>query len=236
MHRFTCNGPFVQGASVALEAVQSHHLAKVLRLQPGEKVGLVDGKGCLAHATLQEIHPKSSVAKIEKIIIVEASSKIVLCFGIPKGQALDFIYRRATELGVAGFQPLKTQHSSPAKGWNEDRWVGVLSEVCKQCEELNFPRNGSPLNLENWLSQRNPNRLLIVCDENARQAAPPLNDTKAFEGVDLVVGAEGGLSPAEVEALLRAGGTRLGLGRNRLRAETAALVALTLLKKQLGEI
>jgi 16S rRNA (uracil1498-N3)-methyltransferase len=110
--------------------------------------------------------------------------------------------------------------------------VGVVEEVCKQCQELHFPEVAEPKTLACWLAERDASRALVLCDENARVGGAKLTHS----GVDLLVGAEGGWSEEEVEQLRAAGATGLGLGRNRLRAETATLVALALVKQRLGEI
>lgn len=233
MHRFTSSHPFSAGAIFELDPDQSHHLAKVLRLEVGEVVGIVDGKGGLAQATLLEVKSKGAKVRVDSALHRSERSRLSLCFGLPKGQALDFIFRRATELGIQSFQPLQTQHSAPAKGWNADRWSGVVSEVCKQCEELHFPQVLVPQPLSQWLKTRDSARTLLLCDEQAR--LEKTGDWPAAD-VDLLVGAEGGFSRDEVELLKAAGAQLVGLGRNRLRAETASLVALVLVKKEIGEI
>ena len=233
MHRFIASFPFVVGSEVLLDPIQSHHLARVLRLEAGVRVLLVDGQGAVAEATVVEVRPKAVRTQVEKVERREDRSRLSLCFALPKGQALDFVFRRVTELGVESFQPLQTRYSTPAKGWNMERWNGVVAEVCKQCEDPFFPTVLAPLTLTQWLSDRDPTRALVLCDENARAgklAELPIG------GIDLVVGAEGGFSREEVGALEKQGAHFLGLGPNRLRAETAALVAVTLLKQAVGEL
>src|SRR4051812_2378529 len=121
MHRFFNDKELRSGAEIEFDSVQSHHLSKVLRLETNEAISIVDGKGSLANATLIEVHPKHSRARIRSVDRSHHRSRISLCFGIPKGQALDFIVRRVTELGVLEFQPLQTRFSSNAKGWNAER-------------------------------------------------------------------------------------------------------------------
>ncbi len=232
MHRFISNFPLAPGNEILLDEKESHHLAKVLRLEVGAEVVLIDGKGSVAAAVLTLVKPKQSVAKVLTVETGGKASSITLCFGIPKGQALDFIFRRAPELGVFGLQPLQTRHSTTLKGWNPDRWQSVVEEVCKQCESAFFPQVHLPLTLPAWLAQRDKSRLLLFCDENVRQSKFEWSGA----GVDLLVGAEGGFSREEAKEVQESGASFLGLGANRLRAETAGLVALTLVKARLGEI
>ncbi len=233
MHRFLFHSAPAIGDTVALEPEQSKHLAKVLRLEVETVVGIIDGKGTLAKGAITAVHAKASQVRILEVQTATERSRVRLCFAAPKGQALDFIFRRAPELGIEGLQPLQTRFSTPTKGWNAERWDTVVGEVCKQCEELFFPQVFAPLSLDAFLRQRDPKRVLVLCDENARSAEAALPQGL---DVDLVVGAEGGFHASEVESLHSAGALSLGLGRNRLRAETAALVALTLTKKTLGEL
>jgi 16S rRNA (uracil1498-N3)-methyltransferase len=232
MHRFISNFPLDAGKEILLDEKESHHLAKVLRLEVGAEVVLIDGKGSVAAAVLTQVKPKQSVAKVLSVEKTGKPSNVTLCFGIPKGQALDFVFRRAPELGVCGLQPLQTRHSTTLKGWNPDRWQNVVEEVCKQCESSYFPEVHLPQTLSGWLATREKSRLLVFCDENVRQS----NFDSASLGVDLLVGAEGGFSREEAEQVKGAGASFLGLGAHRLRAETASLVALTLVKARLGEI
>jgi 16S rRNA (uracil1498-N3)-methyltransferase len=233
MHRFISLFPLALGKDIPLDADQSHHLAKVLRLSEGDRILLLDGKGGVAKAVLNVVKGRECIARVEEASFSSRRSQVRLCFAIPKGQALDFIFRRATELGIHSLQPLQTQHSSSKKNWNADRWRSVVEEVSKQCEEAYFPETPEPIDLGEWLAAREPQRNLAFCNENARE------DKAVFPpgvGVDLLVGAEGGFSAEEVVRIQRAGAHALGLGKNRLRAETAALVALTLVKAQLSEI
>lgn len=232
MHRFTAPGPFTSGSLLTLDKTQSHHLTKVLRLEEGAELLVIDGVGHVARAKVADAHAKASTVKIGSVDVHKPHSATVLCFAVPKGQALDFLIRRTTELGVAAFQPLQTKFSSPIKGWNAQRWESVVAEVCKQCEDPFFPKVLPPRTLLDWLASREPARPLVLCDEHDRAS----RIETARGGADLVIGAEGGFSEEESKLLRNSGAVLMGLGRNRLRAETAALVALTLLKQKTGEM
>ena len=227
--------PLVAGESVTLSADQSHHLARVLRAKIGERIELVGGGGTLAQATLVEVSPRRCLARVESVQVHEPQSKICLAFGIPKSGALDFILHKVTELGVAGFQPLITRHSLAGSHWNLSRWERVIAEVAKQCQLVHFPFLSNPLSLENWVKSRATKRWLILCDENQREA-PLSKQPESISAVDLVLGPEGGWAEEETLALQRQGASLLGLGQQRLRCDTAALVAMALVKSRLGEI
>lgn len=218
---------------LTLSREESHHLNKVLRLENGEKIELVDGKGFLAKATIVESSPKASQVQVDSLHSDLTTSNITLAFGISKSAALEFLIRRTTEIGVKAFQPLLSQHSLHPDSWNEDRWKKLIAEVCKQCELLTFPEILPPLKLTEWLKTRNPSSTLVYSYENSRNDQLQLT---ASSPVDLVIGSEGGFSSEEILLIQNAGGKSLGLGKNKLRVETASLVALVLAKQKLGEI
>ena len=236
MHRFLCpEAPFVAGGEITLSPDESHHLVHVMRLFPGETVSLADGRGKTAVAILLTCAARGARVRVESVSeSTTPSSRVRLAFGIPKPAALEFILRRATEVGVELFQPLVTQHSLAMNSWNDRRWGKIILEVCKQCQETRFPEILAPVPLERWLGAREARRLLVLCDEEQRNASR--NWRNDVSGYDLLIGPEGGWSREEVAWLERSGAAVMGLGNNRLRAETAALVATVLVKKQIGEI
>ncbi|MEZ4751975.1 MAG: RsmE family RNA methyltransferase [Bdellovibrionota bacterium] len=219
------------GQVVRLSKDESHHLFNVLRLREDAAVELVDGKGTLAQGVVSQAAKNGSDILLASVETRQRSSRVRLCFSLAKHQATEFLVRRCTELGVRGLQPLITDHGLPAKAWKRDRWERVVEEVCKQCQEVWFPEVCEPVRFADWLEDGGE-RTIVACDENARAAKPQL---KGEQDYDLVLGAEGGWSDAE-RRLLNQKAILLGLGVNRLRTETASLVALTLLKEKLGEL
>lgn len=230
--RFFVDSPLEKGRTVDLPQEEAHHLSRVLRLDAGAQVSLIDGKGKVAKAVLSEVTKRGARAEVLAVDTFANDAKIHLAFALPKAPALEFILRRVTEVGVAEFQPLETQHSLRHSSWNEERWLRILSEVGKQCQEPWFPRLREPLSLAEWLAKRDGGRALLFCHEDIRNAAP----AKPSGACDVLVGAEGGWSAEESKVIFAAGAVSLGLGRNRLRAETAALVGVTLAKIRAGEL
>ncbi|MBI4405516.1 MAG: 16S rRNA (uracil(1498)-N(3))-methyltransferase [Deltaproteobacteria bacterium] len=223
-----------QGTIVSLSAEQSHHLMHVLRIKEGKHVLLFNGAGARARAKVIESHPKRCRLEVVELMPLNFPPlRVSLCFGLPKGNALDFIIRRVTEIGVRSFHPLITDHSLRATHWNEKRWARVVIEVCKQAEQPLIPQLFNPSNLDHWLQAREPSALFF-CDEQARTAKLAKIPTEG--PCDLLIGPEGGWSADERQRIIRAGAVGLGLGKNRLRTETAAVVAVTLLKMSIGEL
>lgn len=232
--RFFCEA-FSKDGLVVLEREESHHLVRVLRLQAGDPVTLIDGKGNVGQALVEVANPKGAEVKVTAISHSAPHSTVVLGFGIPKGPAQDFIFRRVTEVGLLAFQPLGTEHSLKAKEFNEERWHRVIPEIAKQCQETHFPEVRPALSLEKALALFDSD-CVYFCDEAQRdRPAEPATSAQRRPKL-LLIGPEGGWSTRERELIQAKGAHVLSLGINRLRAETACLVAVALLKERLGEI
>ncbi len=238
MHRFYHPQFETPPAAVTLSPEESHHMVHVLRLKADDTVELTDGAGNIATAVVVRLSAKGSGLQVTALRQEPKTTSVSLVFALPKGPALDFIIRRCTELGVARLQPLITAHSSAKSSWNEARWARVVAEVAKQCQASWFPEIAPARDLSDWLAQRDNSSRLIFCDENHRrsQVASVLSSLPPGSPCEVVVGAEGGWRREEIENLSASGGIPLGLGANRLRAETATLVSLTLVKAHLAEL
>jgi 16S rRNA (uracil1498-N3)-methyltransferase len=232
-NRFLSYDKWEVGHEVFLSPEESHHLARVARLSEGEEIELINGQGALALATITSANAKKTQVKIKQMETAGPSSGLIIAFAIPKAAACDFIFHRCTELGVLGFQPILSAHSLHPKEWNQQRWERIIAEVCKQCQEVHFPKLYSPCSLADWLPGRDKEAQLVYCSEEERIGKMPTLEKKLAH---LLIGAEGGWNAAEIDLFRAHGGYPLGLGKNRLRAETAALVAATLTKKLLSEI
>ncbi len=233
VHRFLSESALSENTHVSLSSEESHHLARVLRMKSGDSAVLVDGNGAWAKACVLDANPKKSILEISSVQRETVRPRLQVCFAVAKGPAVEFIIRRATELGVASFQPLITAHSLAPKQFNDERWTKIIVEVCKQCEAPFFPVLQSPLSLSQWLGSRPSQRALFFCDE-ADRVTPVTSEISG--PCDLLVGAEGGWNDEERKLIGNHKPRRFGLGKNRLRAETAALVAVTLLKEKLHEL
>jgi len=233
MRRFLYDELSVVSSEFFLSTAQSHHLIHVLRIKEGDHITVVDGRGLMALAEVLSTGGRTQLKLID-VKREENVNKVNVVFGITKSPAMDFLIRRISEVGVLSFQPLITSHSTLGREFRLDRWQRVIAEVCKQCEELHFPSLSQPLTLSDWVNQRTVQNTLIVCSESARteRSHLPTNISK----VDLVIGPEGGFAPQEVSAARETGFSVVGLGRQILRAETAAIVAITLIQHELGNL
>jgi len=230
--RFYCES-FSIGAKVTLGDEEAHHLVRVLRLAEGAPILLIDGRGAIGKALVLTANHKRCEVTVLSVEHQPSHSKLVLGFGIPKGPAQDFIVHHVSELGLLAFQPVGTEHSFKASQFNPDRWERIIPGVAKQCEETVFPEVREALSLERTLAKY-AGMPIFFCDEAERD--PDVNaDPNAAETL-VLVGPEGGWPAREREAMRAAGAKPFGLGRNRLRAETACLVAVALMKERMGEL
>jgi 16S rRNA (uracil1498-N3)-methyltransferase len=225
---------------VALTGDDAHRLRDVLRLAPGDPLALFDGRGHewvgqVIAVTKQQV----SVGDLMAITpVAEARVPITLAVGVLKGDQMDAVVRDATMLGAAAIIPLRTAHVTvPPKAWQSgaarDRWQRVAIASATQCRRAVVPDVRPVTDFEACL--RGPAALRLICVEPGvgatagawASAAPPTS-------VQVLVGPEGGWSDAEVQLAISAGAKVLSLGPRTLRAETAPIVALTIVSATWG--
>ena len=230
-NRFLSAEALRQNQEIHLSEDESHHLKKVLRHKVGDLVEVFDGLGRSGEGKVVELSGKRVLISIGEVEEETCPFHLHLAFGIGKSSAVEFIIKRVGEVGVKSFQPLVTDHSLHPGEWNTERWERISLEAQKQCQSNFLPVVNEPIRLDDWLAKRS-HRTLVFCDEAERDGGigRPAGE------VDLLIGAEGGWSERERKLVSAAHALVLGLGRNRLRTETAALVAVLLMKVKLGEI
>jgi len=231
MHRFFLE-KFAAGECLSLAPEESLHLTKVLRMEAGESLEVFDGRGSLGAAILKKPHAKSAQVEIQTVSRAARHHHLEIAFGYCKPPAMEFVLRRATEVGVQSFQPLYTQNSMHPDHWNGKRWERILMEVTKQCQSNFLPELKEPLPFKTWIAQNTIP--LVVCDEAKRDSK--LSNLQPKTAYALVVGPEGGWSAEERASLHTKAHALFGLGENRLRVEMACLVGLVLLKQNVHEI
>ena len=228
------------GGGIELSGDEAHRMRHVLRVAPGDAVALFDGRGHewagrVGAVTRQGV----AVVDLQPITpIPEARVPITLAIGVLKGDQMDAVVRDATMLGVSAIQPLRTLHVTvPPKAWQSgaarERWQRVAIASATQCRRAVVPEVLPVVDLDGCL--RAPSALRLLCAEPAlgtqaadwRPAAPPAS-------VLVLIGPEGGWAAVEVEQAVAAGARLLSLGPRTLRAETAPVVALTLVSSAWG--
>ena len=242
MPRFYCAEPLATGQTLSLPAGAARHV-QVLRLQPGDGITLFNGApgqlGGEFDATVLHMGRSDVQVQIGAHHAVEREARLAvhLAVGMPANDRMDWLVEKATELGVASIQPLMTERSVlRLSGERADKkvnhWQSVAIASCEQCGGNRVPNVHPVMGLSAWLqsiaSHTSATRLLL----SLRDGTLPLKQrlgSNAPQSVTFLSGPEGGLSAQEELAAMQAGYTAVTLGPRILRAETAALAALTAL-------
>jgi 16S rRNA (uracil1498-N3)-methyltransferase len=224
----------IDGARGLLGPEARRYLADVLRLSPGASIEVFDGRGGRYGA---EIGPGFEwVALGPREVAPPASVEIALVVALAKGEKMDLVVQKATELGVGRVLPFEAERSvvrlEPAKGEERaGRWRRIAEEAARQCGRADVPEVSPPAALARALSALAPGTRTFVFHPGGGRL-----DAGGAASVAAVVGPEGGLTDAEVAACEAAGAVRAGLGPRVLRAETAAIVAVALLQARFGDL
>lgn len=231
------------------------YLVKVLRLRPGDTLTLFDGQGHEAEAKLQEVGPTSATLELGAIRRIESHTgpSVTLFFGLPKGEKTDLIVQKATELGADRIVPVFSERSIPLDRPERVperlfRWQKIATEAARQSgraavPEVTGPRSWKEVMAECQSGEAVPGggasfrpTLKFVLDPAGQRALPKSEGALGVAPVGhglrvfLLVGPEGGLSATEMADAHAAGFASLGLSAHTLRAETAAISAVAIVK------
>ncbi len=236
--RLYVDAPLVGGASVALEQAQAHYLTHVLRLKAGQGVLLFNGRDGEWRASLAAAGKRSTtLAVADQTRPQTTPADLHYLFAPLKSARLDYMVQKAVEMGVSRLQPVLTQHGQVTR-INLERMRANAIEAAEQCGILSLPEIGEPAALSRLVAQWQPGRWLVFCDEDA-EAADPLAALQAVPRhapLAVLIGPEGGFAQDERAALLKLPQiARLSLGPRILRADTAAVAALTVVQTVLGD-
>lgn len=251
--RVMVDQPLRAGAAITLVPEHARYLRAVLRLEAGAHVRVFNGRDGEWRATLEFAGKRdAALALAERVRAQAAGPDVHVLFAPLKKTRTDFVVEKSTELGAAALRPIFTRRTN-AERVNTDRLSALAREAAEQCERLDAPRVAAPEPLEAVLdawTEREAGRRLIFCDEGAARdtswddpAAVALPALEALaptpgrhEPAAILIGPEGGFAPEE-RARLRAApfAMAVSLGPRILRADTAALAALTLWMARQGD-
>ena len=227
----------VSATELVLRALEAHHARRVLRLPVGARVVCFDGRGAAwdCEITAYERDQARAAPLVRLPDEPERPPRVTLAQGIVKGERMDWIVQKATELGVVRIVPLLADRSvvRAEADRRAERWQRIALEAAKQCERNRLPDIDAPTSLADVLAALDGAALAFV----ERDGAPARVGIEALgrpERVTLFVGPEGGWSPEERLAFERAGVARASLGPDVLRSETAAISAVSVVKYALS--
>lgn len=216
-----------------------HHLGTVLRLSVGEEVLLLDGEGRLCRCRLETIGRRTGSARVlECWREPESALPIRLLQGLPKGDKMDLVLQKGTELGLTGFTPVAAERSIPSADQGEkrrQRWERIIREAAQQSQRAFLPRLDPVLPFAEAVQGSAEELRLLLWEEECRPLADILPATVP-KSVAILVGPEGGVAAAEAELARQAGFIAVSLGPRILRSETAGLAMTAILQYLYGDL
>lgn len=244
MERFFLSPELLAGAEVGrsfvFPAEQSRQIRLVLRLPDGAVVEVCDGEGHCYEVAITHLSKNRTGGRILKTMPPdtpprgEPAGAIVLCQALLRQDRFEWVLQKGTELGVTHFQPIITQRTvrrevGPAL-WQ--RWQRIVREAAEQSGRTRLPMLATPLSFDAALAA---GRGAVVLPTPGAVQTPAVLPALARWPITLVIGPEGGFTPEEIAQARQRGIEPIGLGPRILRAETAAVVLLTLVTAALGE-
>ena len=234
------------GTTIKLSDNAAGHATRVLRLEVSDEIVLFNGDGNDYICAITSIKKNETLAIVKSFVKVtnESPLNITLLQGISSGDRMDYTIQKAVELGVKNIVPINTTRSvvklsSERAEKRLAHWQSVVHAACEQSGRALVPLVAAPIDLSAWLasnSHSNSTRILLNPVGATRLAElPKPTGNIELRRIELLVGAEGGLSQAEIDAALSQGFKSILLGARILRTETAALVAIAAMQTIWGD-
>ena len=234
------------GSKAVVKGSDAHHIKNVLRLKPGDKIGLFDGTGLNYETRIVTLLPKS----VEVLVIrrfsstAESSVQIIVAQALLKDKKMDLLVRQLTELGITRWIPFIAKRSVPRPDKKRlftrtERWKKIAKEALKQCKRCCSPEIGATVSFEEVLNLGRDSDLKIVFwEEESKPVSKELSvsNLKPPEKIFILLGPEGGFTLMEVEKAKESGFITAALGPRILRAETATIAACTLVQYLFGDM
>ncbi|MFA7554547.1 MAG: 16S rRNA (uracil(1498)-N(3))-methyltransferase [Spongiibacteraceae bacterium] len=223
---------------ITLDEKASHYLSKVLRLKVDAPLILFNGDGHQYPSTIAAVDKKTVSVRTERCEIVDVESPLSTHLGIAlsKGDRMDLVMQKATELGVTAITPLLSERSEvKLKGERADKkqqhWQQILISSCEQCGRNKIPQLNPIQTIDSWTESVQADKKLVLHHRSDHRIDP----TETVSSVAILIGPEGGLSEREIQAAQQKQFAPLTLGPRVLRTETAPLVALAILQQAWGD-
>jgi 16S rRNA (uracil1498-N3)-methyltransferase len=233
--------PLASGKRCQLSGSAANHLVRVLRLGIGAAVTLFDGAGGEYAARIESLRKDAVLIEVGAHAAVERESPlaVTLAQGVSRGERMDWVIQKATELGVRRIVPLITQRSvvrldARQAQKKSQHWRGITIAACEQCGRNRLPELAAPVDLPDFLGS-------TAAGDDLRLLLSPLGSLhigaiKSVGNIILLIGPEGGLAPEEGAAAIAQGFVPVQLGPRILRTETAAIAALAALQQTFGDL
>lgn len=221
---------FHAGQLLVLPEESSRHMIQVLRMESGEEVRLTDGAGGVCRAVITDPHKKRCTVRIDDVFYHPSPEKKV-CVAISplkNSHRFEWFLEKATEIGISEILPIIC-HRTEKLQLRMDRLRGILVSAMLQSQQVWLPALREPQPFAGAIASREEeNRWIAYCDEQTVRVSLPVNSSPGSSII--LIGPEGDFTPEEAAYAMEKGYTAVTLGNNRLRTETAGMVAATLLQ------
>ena len=244
MRRLFLNAPLAE--TVTIRGQDAHHLGYSLRARAGQHCTVADVNGEVAEMEIVSFTADTVTLKLEKRLPADTESplKLVLAMCLPKADKMDFIVQKATELGASAIQPLRSancvvKYDAKKSEARREKWQRVAAEAGKQCARTVIPVVEPVREIGEWLEEIKGDTELckLMCYESEEQLTiGSFLAGKSSSRYLVLIGPEGGFSLQEALAAEQAGFACVTLGRRILKAETAAVAALTVVQYEKGDL
>ncbi|HLJ39682.1 MAG TPA: 16S rRNA (uracil(1498)-N(3))-methyltransferase [Steroidobacteraceae bacterium] len=240
--RVFVEGPLGSGKRITLEGNAAGHITRVLRLRVGASLVLFDGTGGEFEASIDKAHGGTVTVAIGEHHTIERESPlaVTLAQGVSRGERMDLVVQKATELGVTQLVPVLTERSvvrltAQQSDRKLNHWRAITIAACEQCGRNRLPAVAPAVALAAFLREAPAaaGAKLLLSPEGSTTLeglARPLSAP-----VTVLIGPEGGLTDEEEQSAVAAGFAAVRLGPRVLRTETAAIAALALLQREIGD-
>lgn len=238
--RFMINSRSIRDGYASFDGDLFNHIVRVLRLSTGDAVTLVDDKGNEHQGVIDQVAKEWVVVKIALSLKAQDldanATRITICQAIPKGDKIDLILQKSTELGAHDFRIFGGRRSivrvrEDQRAAKLDRWNRITAEAARQCGRRSIPAvSWFPSAVEAADSSQHDLRLLLWEGEQDRNLKKILTETRRPSSVIVAIGPEGGFDPLEVRHFSRHGFQPVSMGNRILRTETVSIAITSILQ------
>jgi len=230
------------GQQLSLGSEQARYIGRTLRLRVGDSISVFNGNDGEFSASVVTIGKDAVVVQVDAAVATttESNLKLHLVQGISRGERMDFVVQKATELGVKRISPVLTEYGvvkldAARAAKRRDHWQGVAESACEQSGRSRPPLIDAPMDLNAWFGARTKEADAdLILQPAATQSLASTRTPKTK--LCLLIGPEGGFSAREYDDAGVAGFTAVSLGPRILRTETAALAALAVAQSLWGDL
>jgi len=231
--------------TIHIAGEKARYLINVLRCQAGDEIIVFDGKGSSYNAEITSITNKELFARVNRVIPYEAESKldIILIQGVLKGEKMDLVIQKTTELGVNEILPVTTERSQLRETRKGPRWRKIAEDASRQCGRTHVPKIHDLIPfqeifapLSHYAQYLRRSRGLLFWEEEGMNLTESRDALGVSRSLMISIGPEGGFTKEEAHIAQSSGFLPVSLGNRILRAETAAIAATALVQYVWGDL